>query len=171
MITIRQEIKQDYKEVYTVIKEAFDTAEQADGTEQDLVERLRTGDAFIPELSLVAVDAGKIVGHILFTKVTLGTTRSLGLAPLAILPAYQKQGIGTMLLKEGHRIAKELEFQFSVVLGSETYYPRVGYKRASLFGITAPFEVPDKNFMALSLQEDNNVQVNAELQYAKELFI
>lgn len=171
MITIRQENKNDYKAVYDLVKEAFASAEHADGTEQDLVERLRKSDAFVKELSLVATDGKKIVGHILFTKVTLGNTNSLGLAPLAILPSYQKQGIGTMLLKEGHRIAKELDFQFSVLLGSEKYYPRVGYKRASVFGITAPFEAPDENFMAISLQEDNDLQVNAELQYAKEFFI
>lgn len=171
MITIRQETKQDYKEVYKVVKEAFLNAEHADGTEQDLVERLRTSEAFVPELSLVAVVDDKIVGYILFTKITLGNTNSLGLAPLAILPAYQKQGIGTMLLNEGHRIAKEMGFQFSVLLGIETYYPRVGYVRASLFGIKAPFEVPDENFMALSLQEGNDLAVNATLVYAKEFLI
>lgn len=168
MIIIRQENKNNYKAVYDLVKEAFASAEHADGTEQDLVERLRKSDAFVEELSLVALDNDKIVGYILFTKVILGNTNSLGLAPLAILPSYQKQGIGTMLLQKGHALAKDLGYQYSIVLGSEKYYPRVGYKPASLFGIVAPFDVPDENFMAISLQENNNLEVNAKLQYAKE---
>ena len=69
---IRQENAKDHREVYGLIKEAFASAEHANGNEQDLVDALRKGEAFIPELSLVAVSDEKIVGHILFTKAKVG---------------------------------------------------------------------------------------------------
>ena len=68
---IRQETTTDYEVVYSVVKRAFESAEHADGNEQDLVNALRKGDAFLPELSLVAETDGKIVGHIMFTKATV----------------------------------------------------------------------------------------------------
>lgn len=77
---IRQETFDDYKEVYELITEAFATAEHADGTEQDLVAALRKGNAFLPELSLVAEMDKKIVGHILFTKAKVNDTTVLILA-------------------------------------------------------------------------------------------
>ena len=77
MLTIRQENKNDYEEVYNVIKTAFETAEHSDGNEQDLVVALRKSDNFIPELSLVAVMDNKIVGYILFTKIKIGKQEEL----------------------------------------------------------------------------------------------
>ena len=65
---IRKEETKDYETVYSVVKRAFDSAEHADGNEHDLVNALRLGEAFIPELSLVAVIDGKIVGHIMLQK-------------------------------------------------------------------------------------------------------
>ena len=148
---IRQEQPSDYAAVYEVVKTAFATAEHSDGTEQDLVEALRHSPSFIPELSLVAVLDGKIVGHVLFTKVTVGGRTELALAPLSVLPACQRQGIGQALMAEGHLAARRLGFDYSIVLGHPGYYPKAGYRPASLYGIKAPFEVPDENFMALKL--------------------
>ena len=119
MLTIRQESKNDYEEVYNVIKTAFETAEHSDGNEQDLVVALRKSDNFIPELSLVAVMDNKIVGYILFTKIKVDKQEELALAPLVVLPEYQKQGIGRTLIQEGHKKAKELGYHYSVVLGSD----------------------------------------------------
>ncbi|MEG0503363.1 MAG: N-acetyltransferase [Raoultibacter sp.] len=152
MISIRQEKPSDYEAIYELILAAFATAEEADGTEQDLVVKLRKGDAYIPELALVAVEDDVIVGHILYSKIRIGDSRSVALAPLSIAPAHQKLGIGTALMQEGHRLAAELGYEFSVVLGSDCYYPRVGYRPASEFGIVPPFDVPEKNFMAMALQ-------------------
>ena len=139
MLTIRQENKNDYEEVYKVIKTAFETAEHSDGNEQDLVVALRKSDNFIPKLSLVAVMDNKIVGYILFTKIKIGKQEELSLAPLGVLPEYQKQGIGSVLIQEGHKKAKELGYHYSVVLGSEKYYPKFGYIPAKEYGIVAPF--------------------------------
>lgn len=102
---IRKESPKDYERVYQVVKRAFESAEHADGNEQDLVDALRKSEAFIPELSLVAEMDQKIAGHIMFTRATVGDETVLALAPLSVLPGYQRKGIGTALIREGHRIA------------------------------------------------------------------
>lgn len=168
-ILIRQENPMDYKAVYQVVQKAFESAEHADGNEQDLVQALRKSDAFCKQLSLVAEKEGKIIGYILFTKVSVGSGEALALAPLAVLPQYQKQGVGTALIKRGHEIAKQLGYSHSIVLGSERYYPRFGYQPASQFGIQPPFDVPSENFMAISLGEKEG-NLSGVVEYAKEFF-
>ena len=170
MIEIRQENQKDYEEVYRVIKTAFETAEHSDGNEQDLVVALRNSDSFIPELSLVAIKDNKIVGYILFTKIKIGNNEELALAPLAVLPKYQKQGIGSKLIQQGHKIAKKLGYHYSIVLGSETYYPKFGYVPAIQYGIKAPFEVSNENFMAIKLN-DTDIEIKGTVRYAKEFGI
>ena len=170
MVEIRQENKNDYEEIYNVVKTAFETAEHSDGNEQDLVVALRNSDNFIPELSLVAIKDNKIVGHILFTKIKIGNHEELALAPLAVLPEYQKQGIGSKLIQQGHKIAKELGYHYSIVLGSETYYPKFGYVPAIQYEIKAPFEVSNENFMAIKLN-DTDIEIKGTVQYAKEFGI
>ena len=170
MITIRKENVDDYEAVYNVIKTAFETAEHSDGNEQDLVVVLRKSNNFIPKLSLVAIDNDKIVGYILFTKIKIGESEELALAPLGVLPEYQRQGIGRKLITEGHRIAKKLGYHYSIVLGSENYYPKFGYVPAIEYGIEAPFDVPSKNFMAIKLNE-SNVEIKGIVKYAKEFGI
>ena len=170
MLIVRQENKNDYEEVYNVIKTAFETAEHSDGNEQDLVVALRKSDNFIPELSLVAVKDNKVVGHILFTKIKIGKYEELALAPLGVLPEYQRQGIGSALIKQGHKIAKKLGYHYSIVLGSDKYYPRFGYIPAKEYGILAPFDVPDENFMAIKLNDTNEI-IKGTVKYAKEFGI
>lgn len=150
---IRQEKPEDYEEVYELVREAFASAEHADGNEQDLVEALRKGDAFIPELSLVAEEGGRLAGHILFTKAQVGEAEVLALAPLLVRPAFQRQGVGTALIEEGHRIARKMGYAYSIVLGSEEYYPRLGYAEAAGFGVEVPEGIPSANFMAIQLLE------------------
>ena len=169
-MNIRKEKMEDYNSIYAVVKAAFDSAEHADGNEQDLVEALRKGESYIPALSLVAEEKGKIIGHIMFTKARVGQTDVLALAPLSVLPEYQRKGIGTALIKEGHKIAKDLGYGYSVVLGSEKYYPRVGYVPADTLGITPPFEVSRENFMAYKIN-GNIPAANGTIVYAKEFGI
>ena len=170
MFKIRKENKNDYNEVYNVIKKAFETAEHSDGNEQDLVVILRKSEAFIPELSLVAVEENKIVGYILFTKIKIKDNIELALAPLAVLPEYQRKGIGKKLIETGHNIAKNLGYHYSIVLGSENYYSKMGYILAIQYGIKAPFQVPDENFMAIKLN-DTNIEIKGTVEYAKEFEI
>lgn len=170
MVEIRQESQKDYEEVYMVVKTAFEMAEHSDGNEQDLVVALRNSDSFIPKLSLVAVKDDKIVGYILFTKIKIENHEEIALAPLAVLPEYQKQGIGSMLIEQGHKIAKKLGYHYSIVLGSENYYPKFGYIPATQYGIQAPFDVSNENFMAVKLN-DTDIEIKGIVQYAKEFGI
>lgn len=161
---IRQENKNDHEEVYKIVKEAFASAQFSDGGEQDLVVRLRKSGSFIPELSLVAVEDEKIVGHILFTRAYVGKDTVLALAPLSVLPQHQNKGIGLSLIKRGHSIASRLGYKYSVVLGHAEYYKKAGYVPADSYGIKAPFEVERENFMAVCFQETAD-KLNGVIEY------
>ena len=169
-IEIRAQRIGEEKQIYQVVQAAFASAEQRDGNEQDLVDALQKSNAFIPALSLVAVIDQKIVGYVLFTKAVVGDNEELVLAPLAVLPQFQRQGIGCALIQEGHRIAKDLGFHYSIVLGSDKYYSKFGYRPASSYGICAPFAVEDQHFMAFPLQ-GYIVDVKGTVIYAPEFDI
>ena len=95
-----------------------------------------------------------IVGHVLLSPVTIDgkdEPRGLGLAPLAVLPAYQRQGIGTRLVEAALRRARLLGYAYVVVLGHPRYYPRFGFVPASRFGLRYEQRALDDAFMALEL--------------------
>ncbi|EJP92258.1 GNAT family N-acetyltransferase [Bacillus cereus] len=169
MVTIRQEQKNDYSKTEEVVKQAFSNEEFSDKTEHGLVKRIRKCDAFIPELSLVAVDEG-IVGHILLSKITIeqdGTSvKSLALAPVSVARGHQKKGIGGKLIVAALEKAKELGYESVVVLGHPEYYPKFDFKKASEWNIKAPFEVPDEVFMAMELRENALEGVEGIVQYS-----
>lgn len=173
-ITIKQETSSDYRVVESLIKSAFEHAEYTDHDEHNLVARLRRSDAFIPELSLLAVLENDIVGHILFTKIMIHNGKekypSLALAPVAVLPNYQREGIGSKLILEGINRAKSFGFESVIVLGHADYYPRFGFVPASKYKISAPFEVPNEAFMALELKSQALDHITGTVEYAKEFF-
>lgn len=169
-LLIRQEEDSDQKIVFELIKNTFKTVDYSDGNEHYLVERLRKCDAFIPNLSLVAVFNNEIVGHILFSKVKVGDTVQFALAPLTVSIEYQRQGIGKRLIYEGHRIARLMGYQYSIVLGDPKYYSHFGYIQAENFGIKSPFDLPKEFFMAFNLQ-DNIVRLNGKVEYPKEFLL
>jgi len=157
-IIIRQETQDDYSWVIELTEKAFETLEISDHNEGKLVDTLRKANTFIEELSLVAELNGQIVGHILFTPIIINNGeqqfQSLVLAPVSVLPAFQKQGIGAELSLAGHQKAKELGFQSVILIGHPEYYPRFGYKPASTWGIKTHYELPsDDVFMAVELTE------------------
>ena len=166
-VKIRKERPSDYDAIYRLIKKAFETAEHSDGTEQKLAAALRKGSAYIPELALVAEEEGALAGHIMLTRASVGDCTVLALAPLSVLPEYQGQGIGSALVREAHRIAADMGYPYSVVLGSEAYYPRFGYRPACELGIRPPFDVPLKNFMAFRLRDDAPA-LRGTMKYAGE---
>ena len=171
MLLIREEIDQDYNSVNKVIEQAFREVEESDQMEHFLVNRLRHSDAFIPKLSLVAEIKGGIVGHILLTKIDIesdtNSTPSLLLAPIAVTPKYQNQGIGSQLITEAHKKAIKLGYTSIVLLGHASYYPRFGYKRAIDYGIEFPFEVPYENAMAIELIPYALQQTNGVIKFSK----
>lgn len=169
-LIIRQEQKGDHKQIYNVVKKAFQNAEHTDGDEHNLVERLREAKEFVPELSLVAELEGKIIGHILFTEIKIGDKIALALAPVSIVPKYQSKGIGSKLIFKGHEIAKNLGYGAVVLLGHEKYYPRFGYVKASNYDIKAPFEVPDENFMVLELKGNALSETKGVVEYSPKFF-
>ncbi|MGE7630797.1 GNAT family N-acetyltransferase [Bacillus paramycoides] len=169
-ITIRQEQKNDYRKTEEVVKQAFLNEEFSDKTEHELVSRIRECDAFIPEVSIVAVDE-EIVGHIMLSKITIeqdgATVDSLALAPVSVAPSHQKKGIGGKLIAAAIEKAKELGYESVVVLGHQDYYPKFGFKKASDWNIKAPFEVPDEVFMAMELRETALQGVAGVVQYSE----
>ncbi|MEH7346684.1 N-acetyltransferase [Bacillus sp. JJ1532] len=172
-IIIRQERSKDYNITEEVVQSAFANMEFSDKNEHELVARIRKSDAFIPELSLVAVD-NEIVGHILLSKIKIMNdnqiVQSLALAPISVLPAYQNKGIGRHLILEAIKRAMELEYESVVVLGHPEYYPKFGFKKASLWGIKAPFEVREEVFMVLELKENALNNVSGVVKYSNAFF-
>jgi putative acetyltransferase len=147
-LTVRPETTEDRKVVHAINATAFEQEEEA-----DLVERLR-GTAE-PIISLVAEIDGQVVGHILFTGVSIageaGVYSAMGLAPMAVEPSHQRHGVGSALVERGLEACREAGHEIVVVLGHPEYYPRFGFERASLHGIRWDVEVPDEAFMVLEL--------------------
>ena len=145
---IRPERAADIAAVRAVNRIAFETS-----TEADLVDALRAQAE--PIISLVADDAGSIVGHILFSPVTLSGHEELkimGLAPMAVIPTEQRRGIGSALVRAGLERCKQLGCGAVIVVGHAEYYPRFGFVPASRFGIGCEYDVPDEVFMVQELE-------------------
>jgi putative acetyltransferase len=131
-------------------------------SEADLVDHLRGAASTV---SFVAVESEQIVGHIFFSPVAIlqsgrsanvgecaGDLLILALAPVAVLPEYQRQGIGSLLIQHGLEECIQLGFKAVVVLGSPTYYPRFGFIPAKKKGLGCEYPVPDEAFMVLELE-------------------
>lgn len=168
-IILRQEKETDFTEVFEVNKFAFEKENEA-----KLVDALRNNSkVFIPELSIVAVKNNKIVGHILFTKIKIkdkkeNLNESLALAPIAIIPEFQKKGIGTKLIKKGLEVAKDLGFKSVIVLGHEHYYPKFGFEPAEKWDIKPSFKVNPNVFMCIELVKDGLKNISGTVIYPKE---
>jgi putative acetyltransferase len=150
MLIIRKEIPGDIAAIYHVNEQAF-----GQKIEPDLIDKLRNRGVLT--LSLVAVKDDKIIGHVAFSPVTIESGSSsfeaITLAPVAVLPAYQKQGVGGKLIKAGIEECRKLKCGIMVVLGHPDYYPRFGFTRADLRGIGCEYEAPPEAFMILELQK------------------
>ena len=149
-ITIRPAKERDYPNIFEINLLAFGGESEA-----QLVEGLRHSKYFIPQLCLVAEKDGKVVGYILFSHVILETVDEnlevLALAPMAVHPEFQHQGIVSALVRYGLRVSKEMGEKAVAVLGHPDFYPRFGFMQAQAFGIRAPFPVPDEVYMVIEL--------------------
>lgn len=148
MLTIRRETNEDMERIRLINIEAF-----GGGSEAGIVEKLRKRGALI--ISLVAVRDGEIVGHIAFSPAIVGTESSsfevIALAPMAVLPAYQHQGIGSQLVRQGLEECRKLGYVIVVLVGHADYYPRFGFVPSRQHGLKCEFEVPDDAWMVLEL--------------------
>lgn len=154
MDLIRKVQEQDWAAIEDLVKQAFASVPYSDGTEAALVDRLRQGPSFIPDLALMAERKDQPAGFILFTKARVSQETILALAPLAVRPCFQKSGIGTALVKKGHSLAAKAGFAYAAVLGDPAFYGPLGYEEAEKWGITPPAAFPKKYFMAIKLIPD-----------------
>jgi putative acetyltransferase len=147
-MTIRPEKTEDLVAIRHINEQAFGRPAEA-----NLVDALRRNGKVT--LSLVAEDDGRIVGHILFSPVTIEAgddqLTGVGLAPMAVLPEMQNRGIGSLLVKRGLERCREAGYPFAVVLGHPSYYPRFGFVPASRFNLKCEYDVADEVFMAMEL--------------------
>lgn len=145
-IEIRSEEPGQVDQVRRVVQSAFPT-----DAESRLVDALRANGKAI--ISLVAAEGDEVVGHVLFSPVStapLSAAKGIGLAPVAVDPNHQRQGIGSQLIRHGLQAAKELGYEYCVVLGNPRYYQRFGFKKASSFGLQNEYGVDDE-FMVINL--------------------
>lgn len=165
MLTIRAERSDDIGRVHDINTRAFEQPAEA-----ILVDALRLNCA--DAVSLVADDDG-VVGHILFTPVTLDTPErrvvGMGLAPMAVHPDRQRGGIGTQLVTRGLAILRERGCPFVVVVGHPQYYPRFGFEPASRRGLASQWDgIPDEAFMVLVLDETAMAGASGVARYRAE---
>jgi len=155
---IRRETEDDFDRIYDLVKVAFQTAKVSNGKEQDFANELRNSGNYIPELALVAEEDGKLIGHIMLTKTYIttddGKFEALLMAPISVLLEHRNRGVGSELINESFRLAKELGYTVVVLVGDPAYYHRFGFRPAVTFGIKHTPEIPDENVMACELVPD-----------------
>jgi putative acetyltransferase len=159
--SIRSEEPRDRHAVRRINEAAFGGPAEA-----NLVEALhRVGAAVV---ALVAERDGEVVGHILFSPVSVDPAtpkRLVGLAPMAVAPEFQRRGIGTLLVGEGLDRCRSAGAEAVVVLGHADYYPRFGFRPAGNFGLRCEYDVPPEVFMALELVPDSLRDVSGVVKY------
>lgn len=154
-MVIRRETPEEFAEIYDLVKVAFQTAKVSNGKEQDFVDELRSSGNYIPELALVAEDNGKLIGHIMLTRTYIingeDKFETLLLAPLSVALEYRNRGVGSDMVKESFKLAKETGYRSVLVVGDPAYYHRFGFKTAVNFGIKHQHDIPDQYVMACEL--------------------
>jgi putative acetyltransferase len=158
--SIREEQAKDVDQIRYLLQAAFSTE-----AESKLVDALRANGKAV--ISLVAVCADDVLGHIMFSPVTTsppGDAKGIGMAPVAVLPAFQSQGIGSQLILAGLQLCQQLEYDYCVVLGSPEYYQRFGFKPASEHGLENEYGAGEE-FMLLRFTDQ---ELAGLVQYASE---
>lgn len=159
-IEIKESGINDFKNIMEVEEQAFGYDKEAKLTASLLKDKTAN-----PILSLLAFNGNEAIGHILFTRVYIDEITDQPLlhilAPLAIKPNYQKQGIGGLLIREGLRRLKEMGSEMVFVLGHIEYYPKFGFiPNAQKIGFSAPFPIPKEFADAWMVQSLNEGKFN-----------
>jgi putative acetyltransferase len=159
-VIIRAETAADQSMIWQVNEAAFGSAEEA-----DLVGALRTQGVVL--LSVVAELDGQVVGHILFSRMSIETPTeaiaAVALAPMAVLPRYQRQGIGGRLIRYGLDALRALGERIVIVVGHPAYYPRFGFSTEQARSLESPF--PPDAFMALELSPGALDRIRGRVRY------
>jgi putative acetyltransferase len=172
-VDIRPETAND-QESQKMQKMIYDLHLAAFGREVEpkLVGKIRSRDNFIPELSLVAVNEKKIVGHLLFSIIAIESKGeeipTLALSVISVLPEYQGKGIGIKLIERGLDECRRLGHNVVIVIGHPSYYPRFGFVPASGYGLSVPFEAPDEAVMAAELTPGALEGISGTILYPPE---
>lgn len=162
LVEIREELPGDVAAIRDLNKRAF-----GQDQEGNIVDALRSNAAVL--LSLVATLNGRVVGHIMYSPLSVGgEVTGAALGPMAVLPEYQRQGIGSRLVEAGNRKLKDTGCPFVIVVGHADYYPRFGFRAASTHGIRCQWEVPDNVFMLLVLDQTKMQGVSGLARYRQE---
>ena len=166
MLEIRPEQPGDEEAIAKVNRHAFGGEEEV-----EIIAGIRGSEYSIPELSLVAETDGRIIGHIMFSIITLvhfdrPAEKILSLAPMAVEPEMQNTGIGSALVKAGMDKARELGHTVIVVIGHPEFYPRFGFRQARALGLDVGMEVPDETFMVAGLQPGALQDIGGMVQFS-----
>ena len=161
MVEIRNERPGDAEAVREVHRQAFN--QQQEGRIVDAL-REHGGDL----LSLVGVVNGVVVAHIMFSPLSVGPAIGAGLGPMAVLPQYQRQGIGTELVQQGLARLRESHCPFVVVIGHPDFYPRFGFEQAAGYGLTCEWDVPAEAFMVAVLKPAVTSELAGLAKYRSE---
>jgi putative acetyltransferase len=165
MLIIRPETSKDMAAIRHINEEAFGQKEEA-----EIVEKLKNRGVLT--ISLVAAQDNEIIGHIAFSPVKVESKHSsfdaIALAPMSVLPASQRQGIGSQLVRAGLEECRRLGHEVVVVLGHPDYYPHFGFAPAKPKGIDCEFEVPDEAWMVLELKEGALAARSGTVKYQPE---
>jgi putative acetyltransferase len=161
LIEIREEQPTDIDAVRALNRQAFDQEQEG-----RIVDALR--DVWGVALALVALSDGTVVGHILFSPLTVGAEVGAALGPMAVRPAYQRQGIGSQLVAQGMERLRGRGCPFVVVIGHPEFYPRFGFGPAAAQGLTCEWEVPAEAFMVNILNSEVGRRLRGAAQYRAE---
>lgn len=170
-ITIRAERTGDAAIITDIVRRAYATVPYSDHREHLMIDRLRGTDAFVPELSLLAEIGGEPAGHILMTKASIvgggAVVTTLALAPLSVVPEFQRQGVGKRSIGAAHERAAALGFVSVLLVGIPRYYKQFGYELLSRYPIVLPFEAPADNCMMFQLRPGALNGVAGRVRYAE----
>lgn len=162
LVEVREERPGDVAAVREVNNLAF-----GQDQEGNIVDALRSNGGAL--LSLVATLDGRVVGHIMYSPLSVGgEITGAALGPMAVVPEHQRQGIGSKLVEAGNRKLKDTGCPFIIVVGHANYYPRFGFRPASTQGIKCEWEVPDDVFMLLVLDQAKMQGVSGLAKYRHE---
>ena len=155
-IRLRYEKPSDYTTVEQLTREAFWNRYRPGCTEHYLLHILRDSDCFLPGLDIIAEHRGRIVGSIVYTKAKLfcdnGETKEvLTFGPVSVLPSYQKNGIGSLLVGHTKELAGRMGYKAILIYGDPEYYGRFGFLNAERYGIGTQDNLYADGLQALEL--------------------